>query len=265
MILIADSGGSGTTWCLIHGENPFFFHSGSLHPDVINSDTRIPPELKDFASKIEQLFFYGTGCANAHKAEVIYRLLNSWFPGAKKEVFSDLVAIAHASQGLQPGLIGIIGTGASMGWFNGKDVEFTVTSKGKYCDPGGGARIGRILRKLYQNKQLPADLDMPVNEMVHNENKITDNHFTRFVMQNLDHSFLLSIVENELIAYFEYYMPTWKKHQNGLVLGGTIAWLGRSIIEEIANSYGVQIHQFIKEPVYPLAKFYISSSNSSSI
>ncbi len=265
MILIADSGGSGTSWCLINEGRPVFFRSGGLHPDTINSAMDIPGQLKGFASTVERVVFYGTGCARAEKAQKIESLLATWFSGAQIKVYSDLMALAHAFWGKAPGLVGVLGTGASMAWYNGENIEFSVISKGKYSDPGGGARIGEILRNLYQKKQTPDDLSEKIKLMVASELEITDHHFTQFVMQNLEHPFLASIVENEIIGYFEYYMPTWKRHQAGLVLCGTIAWLGRNIINQVAKCYKVKIYQIIREPIYPLATYYKSSSNSSSI
>ena len=66
-VLIADSGGTKTDWCLICGDDFYFFSTESYHPNTLSSPSKL--ELTQFWIDLTQKLaischFYGAGCSN---------------------------------------------------------------------------------------------------------------------------------------------------------------------------------------------------------
>ena len=88
MILLADSGSTKTDWCVAdgaaeicriatHGTNPFFQSADEIAREV---DGGLLPQLGN--RPIEQIRFYGAGCAFPDKIAVIRDVLAARFTAA---------------------------------------------------------------------------------------------------------------------------------------------------------------------------------------
>src|SRR5215212_2192661 len=99
--LIADSGATKAEWCLINnGKKKVLFTQG-ISPYFLSTEqvkelvsTELASKLKN--TKVEEIFFYGTGCANPKNAKSIKKALQGVFAGADVTVNTDLMAAARS-------------------------------------------------------------------------------------------------------------------------------------------------------------------------
>jgi glucosamine kinase len=258
MKLLADSGGTGTDWALKKTNETVFIKGRGLHPDAINSQTTLPDVLIQNKDQIEDIWFYGTGCAIASKAKKVEVFLKQFFKRARITVYSDLLALAHPIFGKQKGLIGILGTGSSMCHYDGTEIHFEVSSPGKGLDPGSGPVIAKLVWEKYKSMQLGQDARILFDDIINgdypDENVLRQISNTLF--QNLDNPECVEIVKNAFLEYIDFYRPMWSKYYHPIVLGGTIAALGEPILTNVLKRKGIQLEATVRYPIEKLVEFY---------
>ena len=165
MILLADSGSTKTDWCVAdgaaeicriatHGTNPFFQSTDEIAQEV---DGGLLPQLGN--RPIEQIRFYGAGCAFPDKIAVIRDVLAARFTAADIEVGSDMLAAARALCGRNAGIACILGTGSNSCLYDGTEITANVSPLGFILgDEGSGAVLGRTLVGDCLKNQLPTGL-----------------------------------------------------------------------------------------------------------
>ena len=155
-ILIADSGGTKTDWCLINGSHKEFFTTESYHP--VNWDTAFKARIKDFWVSYNctniKLHFFGAGCLNKEKSNILLQEFKS-IGFNEVSVQSDLHAAAMASFGRKKGRIAILGTGSIFFNWNGEEVSEIIGGKGHLLgDEGSGYYFGKLLLSAYLKNEL---------------------------------------------------------------------------------------------------------------
>jgi len=151
MKLIADSGSTKTSWCSTGNNSlPEFYQTGGLNPFFRSTD-EIADELREklipkIDAQIQEIYFYGAGVINEEKGNIIKNALQTFFPKAKIEVQSDLLAAARATLGNERGIACILGTGSNSCLYNGSEITEHVPPLGFILgDEGSGAVLGRKL------------------------------------------------------------------------------------------------------------------------
>jgi glucosamine kinase len=159
MILIADSGTTNTEWCLIDdqgisqviitsGINPFYQESENISA-ILNREFTA-------AKNVYSIYFYGAGCINQEKREIVKSALLNVFEATQIFIGSDLLAAAHSLCQDQSGIVCILGTGSNSCYYNGKEIIDNVSPLGFILgDEGSGAVLGKILIGNVLKKQLP--------------------------------------------------------------------------------------------------------------
>src|SRR5574344_258191 len=111
MILLADSGSTKTDWSLLKngklvqkistkGTNPFFQSEEDIRTEIKEA---LIPKLP--SESIDELYFYGAGCAFPDKISVVKDAISEFVHvNGKFEVNSDMLAAARALCGHQPGI-----------------------------------------------------------------------------------------------------------------------------------------------------------------
>ncbi len=73
--LIADSGATKAEWCLVNGGKKKTIFTQGISPYFLNTDQiteflikELQPKLKNIA--IDEVYYYGTGCANPNQCEI---------------------------------------------------------------------------------------------------------------------------------------------------------------------------------------------------
>src|SRR5512133_1125184 len=161
MILIADSGSTKTEWRIVEGrEAGKSYMSSGLNPYLVSGDDidrlliKELPELSGL--KVSKIYFYGTGCNNAEKEDIIRKSLMKFFLVEEVFIAGDLLGAARSLCMDEKGIACIIGTGSNSCYYDGNTIVSNVSPLGYILgDEGGGAVIGRNLLSGVLKKQLP--------------------------------------------------------------------------------------------------------------
>jgi len=164
MILIADSGSTKTEWrllsdkptpadtCITKGINPFYQTSAEIHELLKEEYT-----LNSF--KPQEIHFYGAGCANEEKNNIVKEALVAYFGIQNITIESDLTGAARALCQKEEGIACILGTGSNSCHYNGQDVTANVSPLGFIIgDEGSGAVLGKKLIGDILKNQLPQSI-----------------------------------------------------------------------------------------------------------
>ena len=158
MILIADSGTTKTEWCMItdsgisetvitSGINPFYQEAENISGIL----------QKEFftAKKFSAVHFYGAGCINEEKQNIVKKAILQVFDTESIYIGSDLLAAARSLCQDQPGVACILGTGSNSCYYNGNEIVSNVSPLGFILgDEGSGAVLGKKLVGDILKKQL---------------------------------------------------------------------------------------------------------------
>lgn len=255
MILIADSGGTSTEWALLNNGDTQFYCSSGLPPHAVDAGVELPPFLKNVASKISRVYFYGAGCATLPKAQILKNLLLSWFENADVEVFSDLLALAHIGYGVGAGYVGILGTGASLAFYNGFDLVFDVPSHGVKHDPGSGSDLSATMHAAFVNGELPTDLHAAFISFCGNQaesNSVDVHKIMHFLRENISNAFVKDVFLKRFSVFFDYYIPVKRIENIPIVFGGSVAALFSDLLHQVAAERNVQILSIHRKPIQHL-------------
>src|SRR5690554_5184343 len=108
-ILIADCGSSKTDWSIIspHASQQTIRTNGfnPVHqsPEILRSILNDEVDLKG-TQDIVKIIFYGAGVKDDSKKKLVQKELSSFYQVSDIEVYSDLIAAAHATCGDDKGV-----------------------------------------------------------------------------------------------------------------------------------------------------------------
>ncbi|MDD5571184.1 MAG: ATPase [Bacteroidales bacterium] len=277
MILIADSGSTKTNWSLIDKKNKtLYFSSIGLNPYFICSSEikkEIRKKIIPFVEqkKINKIFFYGAGCSDNKKCNIIKKALNELFPSSSVEINSDLLGAARALFGNKPGIAGILGTGSNCCYYDGKKIKQQITSLGFILgDEGSGACMGKKIIRAYLKNELPSAIKTNLEKKIHISTvKILDSiynksypnrflaSFTPFISKNIDNPFIYNIVHSSLNGYFKNQVCTIYDFKNRTFSCiGSIAYVFKEIVSKTAKENKINLHKIIKNPMQGLIYFH---------
>ena len=125
--LIADSGSTKAEWSLLNNGKRKTILTQGISPYFLSKDQVIDLLLKELKPglkniQVDEVYYYGTGCANPDNAKLIKRAIKEIFPEAKIDVTHDLLAAARALCGNEKGIACILGTGSNSCYYNGKKI-----------------------------------------------------------------------------------------------------------------------------------------------
>jgi len=156
--LIADSGATKCHWTLLQNNQITTLHTIGISPYFLSTAEITQLLEKAFAkktnvSKIEAVYFYGTGLSNPKNVLSLKKALKSVFKNAKLAIETDLVAAARASCQNNKGVVCILGTGSNTGFYNGKKITKNSPGLGYVLgDEGSGAYLGKKVIQYFLNK-----------------------------------------------------------------------------------------------------------------
>ena len=276
-ILIADSGATKTDWCLVNkGKIIHRFNSEGLSPifqtkeEIANKiKEHVLPELKN--KMPNTIFFYGSGCI-PEKIESVKKAIQSSFPIDKVEVYSDLVAAAHALCGNESGIACILGTGSNSCEWNGKEITKQVSPLGFILgDEGSGASLGKLLVGDILKNQISSDLkekfltqfDLTPALIIENVyRKPFPSRFlasvTPFLLQNIENESVKNIVKKSFTEFFQRNVMQYAYKNKEVNFVGSIAHYYASILKEVALENGITIGKIDQSPMEGLVEYYKS-------
>lgn len=275
-ILIADAGSSKTDWTLLDSKGqPVRFHTLGLNPAHADKE-HLLSVLKDSESffksyEINEIRFYGAGCASDVLKNKIKNCLELTFHIPEIYVESDLVAAGLGLFGDEKGFVAILGTGSSSGIISKGKIIYNVPSLGYILgDEGSGVALGKILLNAVYKGVLPheiidkfqEDYHLSVGEII--ENVYKNPHaasyiasFSPFILKNITHEAIKELVRDEFKRFFKRNVLPYREIEN-LEIGfvGSIAHNYSSLLTETANIFNLKIAKILQKPMLSLENYF---------
>ena len=249
------------------GINPFFNDEKHIL-QILHKKT----ELINHAEKIKKLYFFGAGASSDERKDLVYNALSQFFKFGKVMVSTDLQAAAIATCHEQPGIAGIIGSGSTAGYFDGRKVKPNNFGLGYILGDEGSANwLGRQILKEYLYETLPSDFRASfIKKYDLNRKEILDrvykqqlptlylSSFVDFLLENREHPYVKEIVCEGFHLFINAYIIPLKKQSPTvpIYIVGTVASNFGDWLLEVAGHYELHISSIIKEPIYNLLNYY---------
>jgi glucosamine kinase len=274
--LIADSGATKAEWCLIRdgkvktvftqGISPYFLNTEQIRDLLL---TELKPNLKRVEP--DEIFYYGTGCANPQNAKSVKKAIRQVFATADIEVNHDLMAAARALCGRKRGVACILGTGSNSCYFDGKKIVKNSPGLGYVLgDEGSGAYLGKKVVQYYLYKTFDEEM-MGRFDVTYTTNaaEILENvykkplpnrylaGFTRFLADNRGHYMIENIIEDGLNDFFFNhlckYRETWTLP---ISFAGSVAFGFKDVLQHLCSSYEFELGLVMKNPMAGLVEYH---------
>lgn len=274
--LIADSGATKAEWCLITGSKKKTIYTEGISPYFLSTEQitallqqQLAPKLKN--TVIDEIYYYGTGCASTDNARSVKKAVTSVFPGARVEVNHDLMAAARALCGRQKGLACILGTGSNSCYYDGKKIVRNSPGLGYVLgDEGSGAYLGRKVIQYYLYNTFDEDLRSRFDftytttaaEILENVYKkpLPNRYlagFARFLADNRGHYMVENIIEDGLNDFFFTHLCKYKEVWTMPVsFTGSIAFGFKDVLQQLCQSYEFELGKVIKAPMEGLIEYH---------
>jgi N-acetylglucosamine kinase-like BadF-type ATPase len=274
MVLIADSGSTGTTWSIIRERGTDSCTTAGINP-FLQTEEEIAESLANgFSLKrgpFDAVHFYGAGCANPEKNEKVKRPLAAFFDAAHIFVDSDLMAAARSLCGTGPGIAAILGTGSNSCYYDGKEIAKHVSPLGYILgDEGSGSVMGRRLLSDILKNQLPAKVIsdffseyniQPADILEQVYRKPFPNRFmakfTPFLAVNIDQPAVYQLVKQSFSDFFTRNISQYPEAlQMPVNFTGSIAWYFSDVLSEAAKENGYRTGIITRSPMEGLVSYH---------
>lgn len=270
MKIIAES---GSTKCFWKCSNEQTFQTVGLNPYQADETLLAGvmggyPTLVEASSSCSKLIFFGAGCGPDEAANRMKALLLPYFPNAEIEILSDMEAAAKVLLGNQNGLVGIMGTGSNVGYYEAatQSWHYQIPSLGwALADEGGGVSLGKALIKAFTRKKLSSSVldqlqrhtELELAQILNNlyRQPLPNRFLASFspLILNLSHE--KSIVQEVIQPVFhefarELIFPTAQAFQcYELNLVGSVAFHYQEFIRDALNQYGISLNEVCSSPI----------------
>ncbi len=276
-ILIADSGATKTDWCVVkNGEILLRFTSKGISP-IYQSEDEIAEEIQKNVQprlsnrSIGAVYFYGSGCI-PEKTAVVRSAIQRSLPIETIEVYSDLIAAAHALCGREAGIACILGTGSNSCEWNGEKIIKQVPPLGFILgDEGSGAVLGKLLvSDALKNRLSPGLKDKLLEQYGLTQAIIIDRVYKQpfpsrflaslspFILENIEDPTIRRIVDKSFSDFFERNVMQYNYQENKVNFVGSIAFYYIDYLKSIATEKGMRIGIVYASPMEGLVKYYAS-------
>lgn len=276
MILLADSGSSKTDWRVIHrdgrisqfrglGFNPYYM-------SVAEMALQLQQEfLLKLAGEIEQIFFYGAGCAAPERQKEVEQALRTIFGEAQIQVDHDLSAAAKATCGHQAGIACILGTGSNSCDYDGQRIQLTRPAAGYILgDEGGGCYVGRKFLQDFIHEEMPAAIREAVLERYQlTQFEIQEQvyrqpfpgrymaSFCRFITEHKSNPYCYGLYYEAFQAFFAKHVCKYPDYLTKTVhFVGSIAYYNNDILRKAATDQGIRVGIVLESPIAGLTLYH---------
>ena len=274
--LIADSGATKAEWCLIgkgktrkiitQGISPYFLTTEQI-TEIIRKELK--NKLK--VEQVDEIHYYGTGCASPVNANSVKKAIKKVFPDTAIQVTHDLMAAARALCGYEKGIACILGTGSNSCYYDGKKIVKNSPGLGYVLgDEGSGAYLGKKVIQYYLygtfDDELRGRFDLTYTttapEILENVyRKPLPNRylagFARFLADNRGHYMIENIIEDGLNDFFFIHLCKYKEIWNYPVnFAGSIAFGFKDVLQQLCNSYEFEFGKVMQHPMEGLIAYH---------
>ncbi|HOY39526.1 MAG: hypothetical protein KBB11_10620 [Bacteroidales bacterium] len=280
MFLFADSGSTKTEWMLVRGNgdvvahkktmglNPYFVTTGDVSAAV---NSVIPADVDPL--EVQHVFFYGAGCGNSERRQMMVDSLENTFTVAIVDVYTDILGAARAVWQKERGIAIILGTGANACAYNGDNIFRKVMSLGYLLgDEGSGAYLGKKFLDTYYKSRFDHDFMRTIrNELDMDYNNVMNSlyrgstpsvylaSFVPFIHKYREQAQLAVMLKDAFQDFFDNIVrmiPECCDLPVGFV--GSIGYHFEKEIRTVAADNKILVGQFIQDPLEGIVKFHLS-------
>lgn len=268
-LLIADSGGTKTDWCLINslGETRFF-ETESYHPNLVNEEwIQLKKEFwKEYTSIYElEVYFYGTGCLKETNQKVIKNAFQEW--GMKNvDVKSDIFGAAKACFEDDDGIISILGTGSVMAFIENKNIKHLAGGLGSILgDEGSGYYFGKLLLQNYFHDKFTFECNLEITRLLGDRDTVMQAVYGArgkdyianlpLVFSNTIFSEISSLHEENIRLFIEKYFAE-KQIVNPIHFIGSYAYYNQDLLRQILEENGLKLGNVVRKPISTLTEYH---------
>ena len=273
MKLIADSGSTKTAWAVVEnpnnviktdGINPIFMDSVQIE-NILS--TQLVPNIVE---TITEVYFYGAGCANEEKINVVRTAIQSIFGDIKVEIASDLLGAARGLCGHQSGIACILGTGSNSCLYENDNISWNVPALGFILgDEGSGAVLGKLLMGNIFKNQLPEAVKedfvqtygynmMDVIEKVYRSplpNRFLAS-FGPFIAKHKEVPEMKEMITSALESFIVRNVKQYPYTTMPVSFTGSIAYYFSDILQKLADKHNFTISKIEKDPLRGLVEYH---------
>lgn len=274
--LIADSGATKAEWCILKGRKSETIFTQGISPYFLNAEEIqqiLSTELKPSLNKtdVDEIYYYGTGCANPMNAKTVETALRGVFRNARVEVDHDLMGAARALCGSAKGVACILGTGSNSCYYNGKKIVKNSPGLGYVLgDEGSGAYLGKKVLQYFLYNTFDEDLRARFDaKYVTSASEILNSvykeplanrylsSFTLFLAENRGHYMIENIIEDGLNDFFFTHICKYRESWTLPVhFVGGVAFGFKDVLQELCNSYELEPGKILKNPMEGLVEYH---------
>jgi len=278
MILVVDSGSYKSDWMLaLPNSDPLTFRTRGLNPFFITEKEIVKiiqniVEIIPYADEVTELYFFGSGCTNPDRRELVSNALSQLFRHAFVSIETDLIGSAYATCGNDSGYTAVLGTGSNVTFFDGEHVRPTRQGLGFVLgDEGSGTWFGKKLLTAFLYGSFPEELaekfeaTYRINKEIVIKNVYQRNSpntylasFAPFMETNQAHPYIEGLLHRgfeEFVKTNILLFPDYQDHLFHFV--GSIAYYFSDHLRTVCDQYAVQIGKIIKQPIEELFNFVI--------
>lgn len=275
MKLIAESGSTRTEWALVEdnrviqrvfteGINPYFQSRKEISRCV-----RLGLPENFFKKKLEQVYYYGAGCGNYEKKNIVGASLVAQFK-TPIQVESDLLAAARSLFKSEAGIACILGTGSNSCFYNGKIIVKNVKAAGYILgDEGSGAVLGRyflsdvlkglapkhIITDFYEKFRItPDDVMESVYDLPFPNRFLSTVSY--FLADYLDNDYVNTLITNNLKSFFVRSVSQYDYKNYPIRFVGSVASTYSELLREVGRNFGVEIDVISESLMDGLVEFH---------
>lgn len=277
MKLIVDAGGTSCSWGAINnGKLVGQITTEAIHalltPDaeIIRISHKVAEKLGNI--HIDEICFYGAGCANSEINNRLTGLLSDPFPEAKITIASDMLCAARALFGRDTGIACILGTGSNSCLYNGSEIIANTPPLGFILgDEGSGAVLGRTLISNILKNQMPEEITKLFFEKYRiNKDSIIESvyrqpspnkflaSFTPFLHENIEHPAINKLVTEE---FKEFLTRNVLQYENSYSLPvsfiGSVAYHFAPQLRDAVDSLSLNMGRIEQSPLKGIIAYHL--------
>jgi len=269
MILIGESGATKADWRLIDdsGGVQQFQQKG------FNAATHDPAEfLRELETlipepeRVKKVYLYAAGVSDGVRSPLT-KTFHTVFHDATIYVETDLLAAARGLLGNEPGMVGILGTGANLCQYDGYKIIQRIPPLGYILgDEGSGSYMGRKLLARFLRKQFNSSLLAQINAYfngIEEEEVIRQVYgrpsntylasFSRFLIENQNEREVYQLIHRCFHDYFDAF-GVRKELRYGFA--GSVAFLCGNILRKVAAERGIALDLIVQSPIAGLTLYH---------
>ena len=278
MIAVVYSGTKNAIWkianngklvaeCIMPGINPMFVDQKTLLQQLNKKSILI-----NHAERIKKIYVFAAGATCPERREELSNALSAFFKFSKITVSDDLHGAAISACYNNPGIVGILGSGANCAYFDGQSPKPNNFGLGFILgDEGSANYLGKIILKYFLQGKLPAELSSKFRKKYDlNRAEILErvyrkplaqqflSSFLDFYIENREHTYIQRLIDDAFQRYINIYMlPTIKEYPEKEVhFVGIVAGIFQDRLRLLAEKNNFEINTITKEPIYNLLNYY---------